>query len=94
MTRQGLPAGEIAFESANAETGEAIAVLDLAWSKGIQEGYSQPVTLLLDEKPELESIVNQAGYRFFTNVESFKHYVQREILSVTEMELARQDARG
>jgi hypothetical protein len=79
VTQQGLPAGEMAFELA-AETGEAIAVLDLAWSKGIQEGYSQPVTLLLDEKPEMENIVNQAGYRFFTDVESFKRYVQREVL--------------
>jgi hypothetical protein len=59
---------------------EAIAVLDLAWSKGVQEGYSQPVTLLLDEKLEMENIVNQAGYRFFTDVESFKRYVQRDVL--------------
>ncbi|MBW4515762.1 MAG: DUF262 domain-containing protein [Timaviella obliquedivisa GSE-PSE-MK23-08B] len=88
VINQGLPAGELAFELANLETGKAIAVLDLAWSNGIQEGYSQPVALLLDEKPELENLANQAGYRFFTNIESFKQYVQREILGLQEIALA------
>jgi hypothetical protein len=86
VVEQGLPAGDLMFELAD-ETGKAIAVLDLAWSQGIQECYSQPVTILLDEAPELENLVNQAGYRFFTDVESFKQYVQREILRVQEMVL-------
>ncbi len=49
--------------------GEAIAILDLAWTNGLQEGLSQSVALLLNEPPEVEQAVNQAGYRYFANVE-------------------------
>ncbi len=62
--------------------GEAIAILDLAWTNGLQEGLSQSVALLLNEPPEVEQAVNQAGYRYFANVEQFKAYVQREILTL------------
>lgn len=82
IAEQGLPKGELMYELADAETGEAIAVLDLAWTNGLQEGLSQPVALLINEDSELEQLVNQAGYRFFTNTESFKEYVRREILAV------------
>lgn len=87
VVEQGLPAGELMYELADKETGEAIAVLDLAWSNGLQEGLSQPVALLIDEDSEIEKIANQYGYRFFTDVETFKQYVSREIL-VIENELA------
>ncbi len=51
---------------------------------GLQEGLSQSVAILVDEGPEVEELANQAGYRFFTDVKSFRHYVNREILSATE----------
>ena len=84
VVEQGLPEGELMYELADTETGEAIALLDLAWANGLQEGLSQPVALLIDEDSELERIVNQAGYRFFTDIDSFREYVQREILAVEE----------
>jgi hypothetical protein len=84
VIEQGLPKGELMYELADAESGEAIAVLDLAWTNGLQEGLSQPVALLIDEDPELEQLVNQAGYRFFTNIETFKEYVRREIVAFEE----------
>ncbi|MBD2465970.1 DUF262 domain-containing protein [Oscillatoria sp. FACHB-1407] len=87
VAEQGLPEGELMYELVNPDTGEAIAVLDLAWTNGLQEGLSQPVALLIDEDPALEQIVNQAGYRFFTDIDSFKQYVQREVLAL-EQELA------
>ena len=79
---QGLPQGECMYELADAETGRAIAVLDLAWPNGLQEGYSQPVALLLDKGKEVEEAANLAGYRYFTDMAPFKQYVQREILAM------------
>lgn len=84
---QGLPAGEFMYEL-TAETGEPLAVLDLAWPRGLQEGYSHPVAVLLDETRETEEIVNWAGYLFYTDVDSFRAYVQKEILALPEMDPA------
>lgn len=81
---QGLPAGEYMYELADPETGEALAILDLAWPQGLQEGYSEPVALLIDEGKETEEATNQAGYRYFTNVEEFRAYIRREILALAE----------
>jgi hypothetical protein len=61
-----------------------LAYLDLAWPNGLQEGYSQPVALLIDEGKEIEEMVNRAGYLYFTDVEAFRGYVRRAILAVVE----------
>ena len=81
VVAQGLPEGEFGYEIADEKTGECLAVFDLAWPNGLQEGLSQPVTLLLDEGPEIEDVANQSGYRFFTSVENFKEYATREVLA-------------
>ncbi len=83
---QGLPEGEFFFELADPESGEPLAVLDLAWPDGLQTGLSQPVALLIDEGPETEEAANRAGYRFFTDVEEFRTYVSREILALEAAE--------
>jgi len=80
LTEQGLPAGELMFELSDPETGDALAVLDLAWPNGLQEGLSEPIALLLDEPVETISRANQAGFRCFTEVESLQEYVVDEIL--------------
>jgi hypothetical protein len=87
VQQQGLPQGELMYELADATTGEAIAVFDLAWSNGLQEGKSQPVALLIDEGKEVEEAANRAGYRYFTNIEAFKQYVQLEILATVNEHL-------
>ena len=46
---QGLPRGMLAYDFADADTGEQKAVFDLAWPNGIQEELSQPVAVLLNE---------------------------------------------
>ncbi len=79
---QGLPPGEFMFELTDSETGEPLAVLDLAWPNGLQEGFSQPVSLLIDEGRETEEAANRAGYRYFTDLEAFRSYVEREILAL------------
>jgi hypothetical protein len=84
VTKQGLPEGESLYELVEEETNEPIAILDLAWPNGLQEGLSQPVALLIDEGPEVEEAANQAGYLFFTSVASMKRYVKYEILAVNE----------
>ncbi len=77
----GLPKGELDYDHVNEESGEQMAVFDLAWPKGLQENFSQPVTLLIDEEASIVASASQAGYKCFTNVEEFRHYVQREVLA-------------
>lgn len=82
VVEQGLPEGEMMYELIDPATGEPQAILDLAWPNGLQEGYSQPVALLIDESREIEEIVNRARYLYFTDVDAFRRYVQQEILAV------------
>ena len=81
IAEQGLPEGELMYELAEEQSGEPIAILDLAWPNGLQEGLSQPVALLIDEPTEVEEAVNRAGFQFFTNFDAFRDYVNREILA-------------
>lgn len=81
VIKQGLPEGEMMYELINPTTGEFQAILDLAWPDGLQEGYSRPVALLINEDHQLKEIVNRAGYLYFTNVDDFRRYVQQEILA-------------
>jgi hypothetical protein len=82
VVEQGLPEGEMLYELADQDTGQPLAIIDLAWPNGLQEGYSQPVALLINESRETEEAVNLAGFRHFTDFEAFRTYVQREVLSV------------
>lgn len=84
VAKQGLPEGEMMYELADTESGEPVAILDLAWPNGLQEGLSQPVALLIDEPIEVEEAVNRAGFTFFTSVKAFRGYVKREILATEE----------
>lgn len=80
VVQHGLSEGESQHELADVVSGKPLAVIDLAWPNGLQEGYSQPVALLLNEDHETEQAVNQAGYLFFTEVDAFKEYVQKRVL--------------
>jgi hypothetical protein len=81
VVEQGLPEGHMLYELADPETGEATAVLDLVWPDGLQECLSEPVAVLLDESHDLVATASARGYRVFTQIEPFKHYVAREVLS-------------
>lgn len=83
---KGLPRGEVLYELSDPQTGAPLAVIDLAWPRGLQEGLSQPVALLLNEGEEVEELVNQAGYKFFTDPVVLCAYVEREILAAAEVE--------
>ena len=80
-----LPEGKFEYELANPETGQPIAVLDLAWPHGLQPGLSEPVAVLLDEGPETLAAANSAGFRYFTSIEAFQAYVEAEILATQEV---------
>ncbi|HOF88629.1 MAG TPA: DUF262 domain-containing protein [Armatimonadota bacterium] len=82
LAERGLPEGEFLYELVAPDTGNPLATLDLAWPNGLQEGYSQPVALLIDEGEDTEQAANQAGFRYFTDLNAFKQYVAREIVAV------------
>jgi hypothetical protein len=80
MEEMGLSRGMLAYDFADAATGEQRAAFDLAWPSGIQEELSQPVAVLLNESADTIGIASQAGYRCFTSSEEFRRYVSNEIL--------------
>ena len=82
VLEQGLPEGELLYELADEETGEVLALLDLAWPEGIQTGLSDPVALLIDEGRETLEAASEQGFRCFTDLETFKDYVIQEILAL------------
>ena len=77
----GLPPGEIEYELCDEDTGKVMAVLDLAWPDGLQPGLSHPVALLINAGKDIEKIVNQNGYLYFTAVDDLKKYIRKEILA-------------
>ena len=87
VVAQGLPEGDLSMELLEEADGQVVGYLDLAWPNGLQEGLSQPVALLIDEGPETEEAANKAGFRFFTDVDSFRSYVEREVLAVANGEV-------
>ncbi|MBE0505031.1 MAG: hypothetical protein IBX46_13000 [Desulfuromonadales bacterium] len=80
VTAQFLPEGSRMYEIVDPNSGAPIAMLDLAWPNGLQEGFSQPVTVLLNEEAEVHNLANSHGFRYFTNVEDFKQYVLHEVM--------------
>lgn len=76
----GLPRGTLGYDHADAETGQQVAVFDLAWPFGLQEELSQPVAVLLNEEPETIALASQAGFRCFTDVDMFSNYVKRDVI--------------
>ncbi len=77
---EGLPRGVLTYDHANKDTGEQIAVFDLAWPNGLQEELSQPVAVLLNEEASTIALASQAGFRCFTETEAFRGYVNKEVL--------------
>jgi hypothetical protein len=80
VEEQGLPRGQMSFDYTDPDTGEQRAVFDLAWPDGVQEGLSQPVTVLLNEGQETLALASSVGFRCFTDIESFKAYLMKEVL--------------
>ncbi len=80
VTEHGLADGVVDFELVDENTGEAVAILDLAWPDGVQVELTEPIALLLNEAPEVERAAAEHGFRFFTNPASLRSYVEKEVL--------------
>ncbi len=78
---QGLPAGHFPYELADPETGAPIAIFDLAWPEGLQQGLSGPVAVLLHEPSETLEAANAHGFTFFTSIQAFKEHVVQDVLA-------------
>ena len=81
VLEKGLAPGVLSYEVVSNDTGELIAVLDMAWPDGLQAGYSPPVAVLIDEESTIRLAAGDAGFRVFTSPEGFRGYVDREILA-------------
>ena len=77
---KGLPRGQMPFEFTDPATGDQRAVFDLAWPEGLQEGFSQPVAVLLNESTETLALASSAGFRCFTDRDVFRAYLIKEVL--------------
>lgn len=75
----GLPKPELDVEISDSRTGEVLTLVDAAWPKGLQEGYSQPIALCLEADEQKVAIINQAGYRFFTRSDTLRSYLEEQI---------------
>lgn len=72
----GLPRPEVDYEVVDPSTGETLVTVDVAWPKGIQEEFSQPIALILETSEEATNALNQVGYRFFTDIKSLYRYLE------------------
>jgi hypothetical protein len=80
VAEQDLAEGIEDYELVDEMTGDALAILDLAWPEGMQLERTEPVALLLNESPEVERAAAAHGFRFFTSPAALRHYVEREVL--------------
>jgi hypothetical protein len=83
----GLAEGLEDYELVDEQTGEALAILDLAWPEGVQVELTEPVALLLNEPSEVERVAAERGFRFFTSVSALREYVEHEVLGAAPMQL-------
>jgi hypothetical protein len=88
----GLKEGELAYDHADPVTGDQVAVFDLAWPNGLQEGLTEPVALLLNEGERTIALANAAGLRCFTSSEAFRRYVTEEVIGASPPDLIRSTA--
>ena len=82
VSEHSLAEGQVEYGLTHPETGERLAVLDLAWPDGLQEGLTEPVALLLDEEAATLQIANDHGFRHFTSADAFKRYVETDVLAL------------
>ncbi len=79
METNNLPRGNYGYELVDLN-GELLATLDLAWPRGIQEGYGRPAALLINESEETRNIAEDQDFKCFTSLAQLQAYVQRDIL--------------
>ena len=86
VKKQGFAVGIEFFELSDPDTSEPVAVLDLAWPDGLQEGLGQKVAYIADADPAVTAAANRLGYRCFASQAELKRFVDREVLASEELE--------
>lgn len=56
--------------------GRDLTVVDAAWPTGIAGGYTQPIALLLEPDVDAESVLGEAGYRFFVRLKDLREWIE------------------
>lgn len=79
---QGLSQPERDVEIADPETGSILAVAELAWPNGLQEGLGEPVILDLEMTPEGEARLAELGYRAFADATHLRAFIERYLEEV------------
>ena len=79
MTSHGLNEGVANFELLD-DSGNTVAIIDLAWPQGVQHGLSAPLALLLNETADTQATVSKYGYRYYTSAEELREYIQANYL--------------
>ncbi len=72
----GIAMPETNCEISDSESGDALAVVDVAWPQGVQPGLTEPVALLLSPDAEIEERLGELGYRFFTSRQKLVWYLE------------------
>ena len=80
MQEKGLNEGTTNHELID-ENGSVVAIIDLAWPQGIQQGLSEPLALLLNETADTQATVSKYGYRYYTSISELKDYIQNYFLT-------------
>lgn len=80
MASVGLNEGVVNHELLD-DNGDVVAIIDLAWPQGVQNGLSEPIALLLNETADVQATVSKYGYRYYTSVSELKDYIQKTYLN-------------
>ena len=76
-----IAAPEPHFEISDDDTGEVLAIADIAWPQGIQPGRTEPVALLFEPDPETQAHLGEIGYRYFTDTRKLVWHLE-ELLGI------------
>ena len=72
----GIAEPELHYEINDEDSGDTVAMADLAWPDGVQHGRTQPVAFLLESDEEMQARLSELGYRFFTTKDRFVWYLE------------------
>ncbi|MEQ1737212.1 MAG: DUF262 domain-containing protein, partial [Rhodoglobus sp.] len=75
--RLGLPSPVVDYEIVDLDSGEVLAMADLAWPEGPLGGArTQPVAFLVERDELVEARLGELGYQFFTDQVRLVHHLE------------------
>ncbi len=79
---QGLSKPERDLEISDPESGETIAVAELAWPEGLQVGLGDPVVLDLELTHDGEARLAELGYRAFSDPAHLRRFIENYLETI------------